>query len=769
MWRPRSVAAQVLACNLGILVVTVAAGAALYVTLTNQTLDGEYQQRALGVASAVAQMPDVAAAVETGDPEHSIQLVADRVRASTGASYVVVTDRQGVRFSHPNTALVGLPIEEPVAALDGHDHVGTDDGSLGRSANGRAPLRATDSRIVGQVSVGILEDQVASQVRHEALVILTYSLLALGLGVLASLVLARAIKRSTFGLEPRDIVGMVQEREAMLHGIREGVLGLDTRGKIIVVNDEAGRLLDLPDDPRGRWLTEVVPPGRLRDLLSGRIVGTDAAVLTDEHLLVVNRVPVSVSGRDTGSVVTLRDRTELEGLVRELHAVTGLTTALRAQEHEFTNRMHVMAGLLDVGERDEAARYLDEITHGSGDACNLRSRVAPPELAVLLGAKVTIAAEQDVDVRISPGSHLDQPVEAARILLTVMGNLVDNAVDAALTGPPPHRVDVDLSDDEGWVGIVVSDSGPGVPEEALEEIFVDGYSTKQPRGHAPWPRPSSGAPPRAPRGRHRHGHPGPRCTLRGPAAVGVRGACAAGRAAAVIRTLVVDDDYRVARIHAVAVSRVPGFSCVGEAHDAKQTHESIAQLAPDLLLLDVYLPDGDGLSILRTLNSATGAVPDCIVVTASQDLRTLRTAMHLGAVYYLVKPFRPAQLRAQLEAYRTWRARGRGNRPTDQAAVDRLYGLLRGPAETTDPGAALPPTMRKVFDAVRGAAAPVSATDVAGSLGVSRPTAQRYLNELERHRLVQLELTYGSAGRPVHRYVCTPTTGDERLIGTSNG
>lgn len=481
MWRPRSVAAQVLACNLGILVVTVAAGAALYVTLTNQTLDGEYQQRALGVASAVAQMPDVAAAVETGDPEHSIQLVADRVQASTGASYVVVTDRQGVRFSHPNTALVGLPIEEPVAALDGQDHVGTDDGSLGRSANGRAPLRATDSRIVGQVSVGILEDQVASQVRHEALVILTYSLLALGLGVLASLVLARAIKRSTFGLEPRDIVGMVQEREAMLHGIREGVLGLDTRGKIIVVNDEAGRLLDLPDDPRGRWLTEVVPAGRLRDLLSGRIVGTDAAVLTDEHLLVVNRVPVSVSGRDTGSVVTLRDRTELEGLVRELHAVTGLTTALRAQEHEFTNRMHVMAGLLDVGERDEAARYLDEITHGSGDACNLRSRVAPPELAVLLGAKVTIAAEQDVDLRISPGSHLDQPVEAARILLTVMGNLVDNAVDAALTGPPPHRVDVDLSDDEGWVGIVVSDSGPGVPEEALEEIFVDGYSTKQPR------------------------------------------------------------------------------------------------------------------------------------------------------------------------------------------------------------------------------------------------------------------------------------------------
>ncbi len=177
------------------------------------------------------------------------------------------------------------------------------------------------------------------------------------------------------------------------------MLGLDPQGKVVVVNGEARRLLALPDDPRGKWLTELVPPGRLRDLLSGRVVGADGAVLTDDHLPVVNRVPVAVAGRDTGSVVTLRDRTELEGLVRELHAVTGLTNALRAQEHEFTNRMHVMAGLLDVGQPDEAARYLDEI---------------------------------------SPDSHLDQPVEASWVLLTVVGNLVDNAVDAALTGPPPR-------------------------------------------------------------------------------------------------------------------------------------------------------------------------------------------------------------------------------------------------------------------------------------------------------------------------------------------
>jgi response regulator of citrate/malate metabolism len=218
-----------------------------------------------------------------------------------------------------------------------------------------------------------------------------------------------------------------------------------------------------------------------------------------------------------------------------------------------------------------------------------------------------------------------------------------------------------------------------------------------------------------------------------------------------IRTLVVDDDYRVAGIHAASIERIPGFTCVGQAHTAAEARQAVADLEPELLLLDIYLPDDDGLAILRGLNSSDAAAPDCIVITAARDLGTVRTAMHLGAVYYLVKPFGLAQLRSQLDAYRQWRQHASGAGEADQATVDTLYNMLRGPAPAPR-AEALPPTMRKVLDTVRTSPLPLGASALAAQLGISRPTAQRYLSELHRRGAVQLHLEYGGAGRPVHRY-----------------
>ncbi|QUQ64016.1 response regulator [Kutzneria sp. CA-103260] len=219
-----------------------------------------------------------------------------------------------------------------------------------------------------------------------------------------------------------------------------------------------------------------------------------------------------------------------------------------------------------------------------------------------------------------------------------------------------------------------------------------------------------------------------------------------------IRTLVVDDDYRVARIHAASVERVPGFACVGEAHSVVEARQAVLDSAPDLLLLDFYLPDGDGLSLLRDLNAADGATPDCIVITAARDLATVRSAMQMGAIYYLVKPFGLPQLRHQLDAYRLWRVQASGAGEADQATVDALYTLLRGASTPPPTVGMMPPTMRKILDAVRVSGEPVGACALADRLGVSRPTAQRYLSELHRRGAVQLHLEYGRAGRPVHRY-----------------
>ena len=193
-----------------------------------------------------------------------------------------------------------------------------------------------------------------------------------------------------------------------------------------------------------------------------------------------------------------------------------------------------------------------------------------------------------------------------------------------------------------------------------------------------------------------------------------------------IRTLVVDDDYRVARIHAASVERVPGFSCVGQAHTATEAREAINAHHPDLLLLDIYLPDEDGLSLLRSLHTEPAA-PDCIIISAARDLQMVRSAMQVGAVYYLVKPFGFQQLREQLEAYRRWRNRVATAGEADQATVDRLYGLLRGASSSSAPRRYLSPTTQKILDAIATAPRPIGATQIAEQLGVSRPTVQRYL------------------------------------------
>jgi two-component system CitB family sensor kinase len=484
MWRLRTLASRILLAVLGILIATVVIGGALDIQLTKRTFDKQYEDRARAVANVVAEIPNIKTAVAAGDPNHIIQALASRIAKGSGASYVVVTDRFGVRFSHPNPHLIGQQLEEPVAVLDGKDHVGIDHGSLGRSANGKAPIFGPSGAVIGQVSVGIVETRVAQAVNDQITAIALYSAIALGVGVVVALFMARALKRATFGLEPAEIGSLLQDREAMLHGIREGVIGFDAKGRVTLINDEARRLMNLTGTVVGRLVEEVFPPGRLRDVLDGHSPGPDQSVLTADSLLVVNRQPVVVAGRDVGSVVTLRDRTELESLVRELHAMTGLANALRAQEHEFTNRLHVIAGLLDLGAFDEASRFVTTVAHDHlTSAEDLRARIAPPVVAALLLAKLAVAAEREIDLVITAGSDLDVPDGDAQNLMTIIGNLVDNALDAVASQPAPRTVTIHLHD-EGEILIVVSDNGPGIPDEIVDAIFVDGYSTKLPRGQS---------------------------------------------------------------------------------------------------------------------------------------------------------------------------------------------------------------------------------------------------------------------------------------------
>ena len=220
-----------------------------------------------------------------------------------------------------------------------------------------------------------------------------------------------------------------------------------------------------------------------------------------------------------------------------------------------------------------------------------------------------------------------------------------------------------------------------------------------------------------------------------------------------IRTVVVDDDYRVAKVHADSIARVDGFACIGRAHSCLEARTMVMDLRPDLLLLDLYLPDGHGLDLMRSLATSTVTPrPDFIVITAARDIASVRTAMQLGAMYYLVKPFGFAQLRDQLHAYQRLHDGLEESAVANQQTVDALYGMLRGPVAARADRERLPPTMARVLSTVRSADAEVSAAEVADKLGVSRATSQRYLADLLRRGHLELVLHYGATGRPEHRF-----------------
>ncbi|MGH3631440.1 MAG: ATP-binding protein, partial [Sciscionella sp.] len=446
--------------------------------------DNDAGQKSLGIARAVATNEAVITAFSAPSPPTVIDPIAERVRHATGAAFVVVANRQGIRYSHPNSALIGVsllndPGENAAAILrQGKTYIGVQQGTLGRSMRAKAPIRDARGRIIGLVSVGVLESHVSGELRAELPYMLIPPLLGLVLGVVGSLLLARRIKRQTYGLEPGEITSLLEQREAMLYGVREGTLTLDREDRVTMINAEATRLLGLDAAARGRRLADLVPAGRIRAVLTGHAGGRDEVVLHGQRILVINRIPVAVRGRDIGAVITLRDRTEMEDLLRELDDVRALSDALRAQEHEFSNRLHVVTGLIELGDYDAAVAFIDRLFATAHQlTAAMTSATGEPLLAALLLGKATVASERGLLLSVTTSDEFPTELPDPEGLVTIIGNLIDNAMDAAATGSG-GQVDVHLAIDGPALRIRVRDSGPGIDPAVAERIFREGFTTK---------------------------------------------------------------------------------------------------------------------------------------------------------------------------------------------------------------------------------------------------------------------------------------------------
>ena len=481
---------QVVIMMVAILVVTMAAGFAVVRWNLNRQLDDQYEQRSLAVAQSLASQPGLQQAVRTGSPggigpHGAVQSMAMAAMRSTAATFVVVTNAKGIRLSHPNPRLIGTPVWYPDKDLPssetfrtGQDWMGIEHGTLGVEAVGKAPIFG-HGKLIGEVSVGFLTATVAGHVARTLVDLAVYFLAVLALGVLAALGLSRLLKRQTFGLELREIAALLQEREAMLHGIREGVLGYDKNERIVLANDFARQLLDLLPEFVGRPLRHVLPPGRLADVVTGEIEGSDLLVLHDDRVLVANRMPIRQGHRHLGWVVTFQDRTESEALKRQLEDAIGLTETLRAQSHEFANRLHTLVGLVELGRNDEAIQFVTDVSAARADLTErLQADIGDAKLVAMILGKVSLADERDVRLRVMDDSHVGAPISDVSQVLTVAGNLIDNAIDAAAQAPGPRWVELTIVAVEHDLLIRVRDSGRGVPHNMRETIFMDGVTTK---------------------------------------------------------------------------------------------------------------------------------------------------------------------------------------------------------------------------------------------------------------------------------------------------
>ncbi|MDQ0158211.1 ATP-binding protein [Alkalibacillus salilacus] len=448
----------------------------------NQTKD-QMGQRALDVATSISLTPEVIEAFDDENPSETIQPIAESIREQVGAEFIVVGNKDSIRYSHPLEERIGKRMvggDNDQALIDEEYYTSEAVGSLGPSLRGKAPIFNDQDEVIGLVSVGFMIEDIRSVIFSRLQIVFIIATIILGVGIVGSIALTRSIRDDILGLEPHEIVNFYRERKAVLRSVKEGIIAIDGDGYITIMNHSAREMLDLSEDMKYQHINDILPNTKMLDVLhQGEAVYDDEMMLKD-RVYIVNRMPILEEGEVVGAVASFRDRTELQGMINTLSEVKRYSEDLRAQTHEYTNKLHVLSGLLQLGHYDEAINMIqEESKQHHQQTKTLFSSIEDQAVQAILLGKLGKASEQKVNLAIDPASTcapLPAHVSTSK-LVTILGNLIDNAFEAVQNQNDPH-VTFSVLDYGRDVIFEISDNGPGIPIDEQQTIFDKGFSTK---------------------------------------------------------------------------------------------------------------------------------------------------------------------------------------------------------------------------------------------------------------------------------------------------
>jgi len=442
--------------------------------------------KAMSVAQQASRDPELVAGFFAPEPIRVIQPIAERYRLISGTSYVVVFNMETIRYSHPLQDRLGKLFVggDEQDALQGKTYVSQALGTLGLSIRAFVPIRDINERQIGVVSVGLLVQDLDQESRRIGAILFSAALLSLALGLVAAILLSRNIKKTIFGLEPYEIATVLEERNVIISSIKEGIIAIDQDERIILINENAARILDLQVSAEGKRITELLPDTKLPELIRTGIPQIDEEQVLNRKVVLVNRIPLCSNGKIIGAVATFRDLSEVRSLAEELTEVRLYIDALRAQHHEYLNRMHVVSGLLQLGKYEEAVRFIVKTVRSQQLLFDLlRTRVMEPDIAALILVKINEAQESNIEVVMGETAVFPalRP-EVVSSVVTILGNLLQNAIEALRTcGTHEKRIVLDCGVEAGFLTLRVQDNGDGLAAALREHIFERGVTSKSNR------------------------------------------------------------------------------------------------------------------------------------------------------------------------------------------------------------------------------------------------------------------------------------------------